>query len=74
MMVVETIARATLKTGIPEFLFETHLRHPKPVLDQYAVSPDGLKFLVAEPLQRVAKPITIVLNWPSSAMRSDHAR
>ncbi|HEY3456808.1 MAG TPA: winged helix-turn-helix domain-containing protein [Bryobacteraceae bacterium] len=73
MMVTETIARATLKTGIPKFLFETSLRHPKPVLDQFAVSPDGQKFLVAEPVERVAKPITIVLNWPS-AIRSDHAR
>jgi eukaryotic-like serine/threonine-protein kinase len=73
MMAIETIVRGTLKTSLPKFLFETRLRHPKPVLDQYAVTRDGLKFLVAEPLQRVAKPITIVLNWPS-AIRSDHAR
>jgi Tol biopolymer transport system component len=69
MMAVEMTGGATLETGLPKFLFETRLRRPKPVLDQYAVSPDGQKFLVAEPLQRVAKPITVVLNWPS-AMQS----
>jgi Tol biopolymer transport system component len=69
MMAIETTGGATLETGLPKFLFETRLRRPKPVLDQYGVSSDGQKFLVAEPLQRVAKPITVVLNWPS-AMQS----
>jgi eukaryotic-like serine/threonine-protein kinase len=73
MMAVETTGGATLNTGLPKFLFETRLRRPKPVLDQYAVSADGQRFLVAEPLQRVPKPISVVLNWPS-AMRSKSSR
>jgi serine/threonine protein kinase/Tol biopolymer transport system component len=75
MMAIETIAGTgvALKAGAPKFLFETRLRRPKPVLDQYGVSPDGQKFLIAEPLQRVAKPITVVLNWPS-AIRPDPSR
>jgi Tol biopolymer transport system component len=73
MMAVETTGGATLETGLPKFLFETRLRRPKPVLDQYAVSPNGQKFLVAEPLQRLAKPITVILNWPS-AMQSKSSR
>jgi hypothetical protein len=69
MMAVKIMAGATLKTHVPKFLFETRLPRPKPVLDQYGVSPDGQKFLVAEPLHQLAKPITMVLDWPS-AMQS----
>ncbi|MGI8958624.1 MAG: protein kinase domain-containing protein, partial [Bryobacteraceae bacterium] len=73
MMAVEIMAGTTLKTGVPKFLFETRLRRPKPVLDQYGVSPDGQKFLVAEPLHQVAKPITVVLDWQSAMQpKSDH--
>jgi serine/threonine protein kinase/Tol biopolymer transport system component len=73
MLAIELLTGATLKTGRPKFLFETRLSHPKPVMDQYGVSPDGKRFLVAEPLERVAKPITMVLNWPS-AISSDPSR
>jgi dipeptidyl aminopeptidase/acylaminoacyl peptidase len=73
MMAIDVIPGAMFKTGVPKFLFETRLRHPTPVMDQYGVSPDGHKFLVAEPLEPVAKPITMVLNWPS-AIRSDPSR
>jgi serine/threonine protein kinase/Tol biopolymer transport system component len=73
MLAIDIMAGATLKTGVQKFLFETRVRHPKPVMDQYGVSPDGQLFLVAEPLERVAKPITVVLNWPS-AVWSDASR
>ncbi len=62
MMAVDVKVGATLETGLPRVLFETRLR-PSPLMDQYAVTGDGAKFLVAEPVEEAAKPMTILLNW-----------
>jgi eukaryotic-like serine/threonine-protein kinase len=64
IMSVEIKPGATLQTGAPKILFESRLR-PDPLLDQYGVTNDGQRFLVAEPLQLAPKPITVVLNWSS---------
>ena len=45
--------------AVPRALFETNL-HPDPGLNEYAVTPDGQRFLV---FQRQAQTITILMNW-----------
>jgi eukaryotic-like serine/threonine-protein kinase len=50
---------ARQQPAVPHPLFPTHLvTHNRP----YAVTKDGLRFLVPRPLP--AAPITVVLNWP----------
>jgi len=61
MMAVPITAGATLSPGIPESLFQTGIT-VNPVLDQFAVTGDGQRFLLAVPLE-FAPPITVVLNW-----------
>jgi len=46
-------------------LFDTRL-NVDPIRDQYAVTPDGQRFLILKPLEEPATtPITLVLNWTS---------
>ena len=61
---VESVS-ASLKLGAPKPLFQTRLE-----LDsfsrQYDVSADGLRFLLAQPLEEGASvPITVIVNWPA---------
>jgi Tol biopolymer transport system component len=55
------------EAGTPRALFETSLPlsiSPHPL--QYAVAPDGQRFLVNLPAETVtARPLTLVLNWPA---------
>ena len=55
------------EAGIPKVLFAT--RTPvNPTSDQFAVTGDGQKFLVIEPIDAgEANPLTIVLNWPATS-------
>lgn len=53
------------KIGIPRKLFDTGLV-PDPTVNQYAVTPDGLKFLVLEPRKGSAETYSVVLNWPKA--------
>ncbi|MBI1788916.1 MAG: hypothetical protein HYR60_15375 [Acidobacteria bacterium] len=63
MMSVDVKAGATaIETGIPKVLFETRLR-PAPTIEQYAVTSDGAKFFLAEPIEEMQKPMTVELNW-----------
>ena len=50
------------KIGIPRKLFDTGLV-PDPTVNQYAVTEDGLKFLVLEPRKGFLETYSVVLNW-----------
>jgi Tol biopolymer transport system component len=54
---------SSLKIGIPRKLFDTALV-PDPTINQYAVTGDGLKFLVLEPRKSPVESYSVVLNWP----------
>ena len=53
------------KIGIPRKLFDTGLV-PDPTVNQYAVTEDGLKFLVLEPRKGFLETYSVVLNWPAN--------
>jgi Tol biopolymer transport system component len=53
------------KIGIPRKLFDTGLV-PDPTVNQYAVTEDGLKFLVLEPRKGFLETYSVVLNWPAT--------
>jgi Tol biopolymer transport system component len=65
------IMAATVEHGsapnisIPRKLFETRLI-PDPTVNQYAVTEDGLKFLVLEPRKDFLETYSVVLNWPAA--------
>jgi len=54
------------KIGNPRALFETGLI-PDPTVNQYAVTGDGLKFLVLEPRKGFVETYSVILNWPTTA-------
>jgi hypothetical protein len=49
---------------VPRKLFDTGLV-PDPTVKQYAVTPDGLRFLVLEPRKGFLENYSVVLNWPA---------
>jgi eukaryotic-like serine/threonine-protein kinase len=51
--------------GVPRKLFGTGLV-PDPTINQYAVTEDGLKFLVLEPRKGFVETYSVVLNWPAT--------
>lgn len=53
------------KAGVPRKLFDTGLV-PDPTVNQYAVTEDGLKFLVLEPRKGFLETYSVVLNWPAT--------
>jgi hypothetical protein len=60
---VATVGRgSSLKIGIPRKLFDTGLV-PDPTVNQYAVTEDGLKFLVLEPRKGFLETHSGVLKW-----------
>jgi len=61
MMAVPISAGVTISPGIPNSLFQTGIT-VNPVVDQFAVTGDGQRFLLAVPLE-FAPPISVVLNW-----------
>jgi eukaryotic-like serine/threonine-protein kinase len=67
LMAVSVTTGATFQPGSPAALFETHLVDSPPYsLPQYAVMPDGQRFLLNVAKQTTAVPVTVVLNWPSA--------
>ena len=60
------MAGAKIESGIPRALFDTGL-NVNPIRDQYAVTPDGQRFLILKPLAEAAPiPITVVVNWTAA--------
>jgi Tol biopolymer transport system component len=65
-MMSVTVERGSPPTiGIPRKLFDTGLA-PEPNINQYAVTEDGLKFLVLEPRKGFLETYSVVLNWPAT--------
>ena len=65
-MMSATVERGSpFKIGIPRKLFDTQLL-PDPTINQYAVTGDGLKFLVLEPRKSPVETYSVVLNWPAT--------
>jgi dipeptidyl aminopeptidase/acylaminoacyl peptidase len=65
MMSVMVQRGAPPKVGVPRKLFDTGLA-PDPTVNQYAVTQDGLKFLVLEPRKGFLETYSVVLNWPAT--------
>jgi hypothetical protein len=55
-------AVATVEVRVPRILFQTGL-NPLPALGEYAVTRDGQRFLVVEPVGGKSQAITLLLNW-----------
>jgi Tol biopolymer transport system component len=53
------------RNGTPRKLFDTGLI-PDPTVNQYAVSSDGLKFLVLEPRKGFVENYSVILNWSAT--------
>jgi eukaryotic-like serine/threonine-protein kinase len=54
----------TIEAGTPIPLFQTRIVQPRLVLFQYAVTPDGQRFLVNSlPREDSAAPLTVLSNW-----------
>jgi len=63
MMAVNIRSGAKLDAGSPRALFETGIS-VSVSRDQYAVTPDGQRFLLLKPLSDAAQaPLTVVVNW-----------
>jgi serine/threonine protein kinase/Tol biopolymer transport system component len=67
LMALDVKSGATLETGSPRVLFQTPV-HVAPHLDQYCVTADGRRFIVAESLPGDT-PISVVVNWPALLQR-----
>jgi len=65
MMSVTVQRGSPPKVGVPRKLFDTGLA-PDPTVNQYAVTKDGLKFLVLEPRKGFLETYSVVLNWPAT--------
>ena len=67
LMVVPVESSGVFEPGTPRALFQTSLPRsisPHPI--QYAVAPDGLRFLIDLPVETATpRPLTLVLNWPT---------
>jgi len=59
---IGTDAAGTLDAGVSRVLFQTGL-NPSPQLGEYAVTADGQRFLVVEPVGGKSQAITLMLNW-----------
>ena len=65
-MMLATVERGSSpKISAPRKLFDTGLI-PDPTVNQYAVTKDGLKFLVLEPRKGIVETYSVVLNWPAT--------
>jgi hypothetical protein len=56
----------SIETGAPRALFRTGL-NPSIQVGEYAVAPDGKRFLLLEPVGDRNPPISLLLNWPARA-------
>ncbi|MEO8099323.1 MAG: protein kinase [Acidobacteriota bacterium] len=61
---VDIKSGSILETGAPRPLFQTKIAYA-PVVHQYAPSPDGQKFYVAEPSGEDRPELRVIVNWPA---------
>jgi hypothetical protein len=68
LMAAEVSAAPAFRPGIPQPLFETRIQD---LLERYAVSRDGKRFLVPMPVEETegARPLTVIQNWLAGAKR-----
>ncbi len=65
LMAVNITTDRKLESGTPRVLFDTKLS-VDPARDQFAVTPDGQRFLVQLPIaESEPTPITVIVNWPA---------
>jgi Tol biopolymer transport system component len=69
LMSVSIKAGPGIEAGVPQPLFDMHIR-TEPITgsrNQYAMTPDGQRFLVVTLLEEAARPpITVVTNWTTA--------
>jgi hypothetical protein len=63
-MMSVAMERGSPQIGAPKKLFNTGLI-PDPTVNQYAVTRNGLKFLVLEPRKGFLESYYVILNWPA---------
>ena len=64
-MAVSITTDGKLESGTPRVLFDTKLSVDT-TRDQFAVTPDGQRFLVQMPVaESEPTPITVIVNWPA---------
>ena len=69
MTAVDVVLGAAPEFGVSRGLFQTGLI-PNGSLDQYAVTPDGQRFLIMSPVGEAAEePPTVILDWPALLTR-----
>jgi serine/threonine protein kinase len=60
----------TFERGTPKVLFDRHIPSFNTPLAQFAVTRDGQKFIVANPVgENTSAPITVALNWTADLKR-----
>ena len=64
-MMSATVEHRSPQAGVPKKLFDTGLI-PDPTINQYAVTGDGLRFLVLEPRKGFLETYHVILNWPAT--------
>ena len=67
-MSVDLKPGATLEPAVPRVLFRASMR-VDPILNQYAVTGDGRRFLVLESAEQTSTPVTVVVNWTAGLGR-----
>jgi eukaryotic-like serine/threonine-protein kinase len=69
LMAVDLKLGPTVEAGVPKLLFQTRIS-VNGQTDQYAVTGDGKRFLIPEPLEsQNVPPITVITNWTSLLKR-----
>jgi hypothetical protein len=67
-MAVDMRAASTIETGAPHALFQPRFQSDL-VVNEYCVTHDGQRFLLAEPVDRSKAAITVVVNWVAGLKR-----
>ena len=67
LMAVDVATGPLFEAGAPRELFQTPIL-VNPLIDQYAVTGDGRRFILGTPLGE-EEPITVMLNWTAGLKR-----
>jgi hypothetical protein len=58
-------SNGSLRASAPRALFTANVQQGRTIRNQYAVSPDGQRFLILSAVNANFSPIVAVLNWRS---------
>jgi hypothetical protein len=67
LMAVDTTLGASVEAGTLTSLFQVPMS-VNPLIDQYAVTRDGQRFIFCAPANATGQPITVVVNWARDSM------